>query len=453
MYKKWNKLLQNGFGWAVVFLIIQQLIVASSSIWITKLILSISNEQPALVWLWLYLASLVLPYIPGALALIHVCNCQARSCVSYVQSFSEIYPGRIGSWSDNNDRNTNSAILSGEACPTINGYIEYLYHLLSSALNVFLNLLVLAVLIDLSLLITYAIGITLSSFILYFQKKVRIKLALKAQKSRIQWTSLILKAWDNVLLNNTYNLNKWISRVFIKGKSLIERAISLEKFNQSIGILMAFALVLPSLALISFYAIQHINNIAALAMLTVVLPRLFQILTYSYELLFLASDFPMQKAKMNTVLSILDLPKHDENKVNFLGRIQWEGIHAKMQRDEKIQVKELLQNIPSRGRITLQGDNGTGKTSFLLMMKVKYKDQAFYLPSKHDLIFNINKNQLSTGQMTFSILKELNRNVKTPIILLDEWDANLDSKNRGEISSLIDDLSSSCCVVEVLHVR
>lgn len=448
-----EKIPLKGLGLTIVFLILQQLIVASSSIWITRLIVSVSEEQPNLLWLWLYLASLILPYLPGALALVQLCKCQVNACVAYFQKFSELYPGRIAIWSNSNDRSTHSSILSGEACPTINGYVEYIYHLLSSAFNVFMNIFVLAILIDLSLLVTYAIGVVLAVLILYFQKNLRTKLALKAQNSRIQWVSLILKAWDNILLNNSYNLNMWVNKALRGGKSLIGRAIFLEKFNQSIGILMAFALLLPSLILVSYFAVQRIEDLAALATLIVILPRLFQILTYSYELLFLASDFPMQKAKLNTVLSLYDLQKLDKKNQDLSQRIQWEKIQVKSQSQGTISAKELLINVPKAGRITVQGDNGSGKTSFLLMVKQKHNDRAFYLPSKHDLLFKAAKAQLSTGQHTSMILKELKLNVKAPFILLDEWDANLDAKNRKEISSLIDELSMSHCVLEVLHPK
>lgn len=152
---------------------IQQVIVASSSIWLTKFILGISEQQPSLAWLWVYLLSLILPYLPGALALIEVSKSKIKICIDYIQKFSELYPGQIARWSDPQQHSRLSSILTAEACPTINDFINYLYHLAASGLNVFFNLLILSVLIDASLFITCVIGILLSSSILYFQKKLK----------------------------------------------------------------------------------------------------------------------------------------------------------------------------------------------------------------------------------------------------------------------------------------
>jgi ABC-type transport system involved in cytochrome bd biosynthesis fused ATPase/permease subunit len=297
------------------------------------------------------------------------------------------------------------------------------------------------------------VGIILSSCILYFQKSLKTKLALNAQVSRIQWISLLAKAWDNILLNNLYNLNIWKKNASHQGKGLIENTVKLEKFNQVIGISMAFALVLPSLIFIVYLAIKNLDNLPFLATLTVLLPRLFQILTYSYELLFYIAEMPVQKAKLNTVLSVITGNYSlDESQENLLNRIHWDKIRIKQQLNGLI-PKDLLSKTPEKGRITLHGENGSGKTSFLLMLKSKHKDAAFYLPSKHELLFELEKNKLSTGQLAFNILKELKDQVDTPLILLDEWDANLDGKNRQELSLLIDDISLRHCVIEVLHLK
>ncbi len=58
---------------------------------------------------------------------------------------------------------------------------------------------------------------------------------------------------------------------------------------------------------------------------------------------------------------------------------------------------------------------------------------------------------MSTGQFAFKILNEVKGKVDTLVILLDEWDANLDRTNTQELSLLIDELSLNHCIVEVLH--
>lgn len=57
------------------------------------------------------------------------------------------------------------------------------------------------------------------------------------------------------------------------------------------------------------------------------------------------------------------------------------------------------------------------------------------------------------GQQAQRILAEVRHNAGVPLILLDEWDANLDSYNIDEISQLIDELSMVTCVVESRHFK
>ena len=457
LYKKPSIALSGSFWVAIFFLVIQQLIVASSSIWITRVILHIPEGAPALFWLWLYLASLVLPYFPGALALIEVAKAQVSASVSYVRKFAELYPGRILEWSSHDQRATKSSILSGEAHPTITSYVEYLYLLCSSGMNVLFNLTVLAVLIDKSLLITYVAGLVFAFLLLYLQKNSKKRLALKAQQSRIRWISLLLKAWDNVLLNNLYNLKIWKENVIERSNRLVGKTIELERFSQSVSIAMAFLLITPSLGLVAYFAYTRIDDIAFLAIVTVTLPRLFQVLNFSYEMLFLLADFPMQRAKLGTVASVIDPDQNQENMTEFANRIEWEKIIAQEKKSTtdsaEVVPRQLLHTLPKTGRITLRGENGSGKTSLLLSLKMKYHDEAFYLPSKHDLLFRTNTNRASTGQVSSQILKEIKDKINVSVILLDEWDASLDKNNRAEISSLIDELALEHCVIEVLHNR
>ena len=82
---------------------------------------------------------------------------------------------------------------------------------------------------------------------------------------------------------------------------------------------------------------------------------------------------------------------------------------------------------------------------------MKQGSAAFYLPAKHELIFKKSKNGFSTGQQSFNILDELFIHLKEPILLLDEWDANLDSINKIKLSKLIDQIALNKCVIEIRH--
>jgi ABC-type transport system involved in cytochrome bd biosynthesis fused ATPase/permease subunit len=446
-------LFNQGVLLAIGLLIVQQLIVASSTIWITRLIARVQQGSFAYQFLGLYLASLFLPYFPGAAALIEMAKAKARANIQYINIFSTVYRGQVVEWTNSSHHSTISSILTGEAPQTINGYLDYLYHFASCGLNVFFNLIVLAFIVEPWLLISYTMGILLAFFILKIQKKWKRILSIRAQQGRIKWISMLLKAWDNILLGNSYNYNIWQKKTDRRGKRLSVSSIKLESLSQGVSIGMAFALLGPSFALICYLPIVYEYNLTILAIMVVALPRLFQVLSYSYEMLFVLADFPMQKSRMNTVNKLLDspdLPHFEQSYHKLENRVQWDKIRISFNETE-ISSKSIIESLPNQGRYTIKGENGSGKSSLLLLLKMTKGSKAFYLPAKHELAFQLSKDGFSTGQLVRKTLHEILEKLDTPTVLLDEWDANLDTANQQQLSRLIDQLSQKKCVIEVRH--
>ncbi|PCI92433.1 hypothetical protein COB11_07400 [Candidatus Aerophobetes bacterium] len=216
---------------------------------------------------------------------------------------------------------------------------------------------------------------------------------------------------------------------------------------------MAFTLLAPSFFLVCYLAVIHVNDFTWLAIMAVALPRLFQILSYSYEMLFILADFPMYKSRLKTVMELLE-PSHkgESNHRQLEKRIRWDAINVDSNK-VSLSSRDLLGALPKSGRFTLQGENGSGKTSLLLLLKLNKGESAFYLPAKHQLMFQVSHTSLSTGQLATSTLKELLEKLDSPIVLLDEWDANLDKRNTQSLSQLIEKLSLKKCVIESRHLR
>lgn len=225
-------------------------------------------------------------------------------------------------------------------------------------------------------------------------------------------------------------------------------------FSQIVSVSMAFFLLAPTFLLVCLLAYFRHADLVFLAMLVVVLPRLFQILL---SMLFSLADFPMQKSRLDTVLHLID-PSSMSNEAaaeELKKRIRWDLVSTTIATEQKepheYPVTDLLQELPCQGRITLKGENGSGKTSLLLLLKYKYGEKAFYLPAKHDLLSKFSKERLSTGQRAIKMLEEIIKSAEASIILLDEWDANLDAENAKALSKTIAELSRKSCVIESRH--
>lgn len=450
--KKFHFFNQDVF-FAFCLLIAQQLIVASSTIWITSLIANIQQGTFSYPLLGLYLTSLFLPYFPGAGALIEMTKAKMKANVQYIDSFAHIYRGQIVEWTNSSQHSSISAMLTSEGPQAINGFLDYSYHFGSCGLNVLFNLTILAFIIDPWLLASYSVGILLAFLVLKIQKKLKKRLSLKAQQGRVKWISMVLKLWDNVLIDNSYNFTIWKNKIDYRAKRLAKSGIELEKVSQGVSIGMAFLLLGPSFALICYLPILHEFNLTILAIMVVALPRLFQVLSYSYEMLFVLADFPMQTSRLKTITKLLDssnLYSSEQASLALKKRIQWDKIRISSN-STLVSLNTFLEGMPSQGRYTIRGENGSGKSSFLFMLKVLKGHEAFYLPAKHDLFFQRSRNGFSTGQLARETLRELLEKLPAQVVLLDEWDANLDTPNQEKLSQLIDQISQNKCVVEVRH--
>ncbi|MGA8411886.1 MAG: hypothetical protein WB756_09020, partial [Xanthobacteraceae bacterium] len=57
----------------------------------------------------------------------------------------------------------------------------------------------------------------------------------------------------------------------------------------------------------------------------------------------------------------------------------------------------------------------------------------------------------SSGERQLKSLQEIVRFTDASIYLLDEWDANLDPKNRAAANALVEKLASRARVIEISH--
>ncbi|WP_446442274.1 ATP-binding cassette domain-containing protein [Psychrobacter sp. 1176_08] len=110
--------------------------------------------------------------------------------------------------------------------------------------------------------------------------------------------------------------------------------------------------------------------------------------------------------------------------------------------------------LPKKGRVTLIGSNGVGKSCMLLTLKDHYQEQAYYLPAKHNLYFNYKTDQThkgSTGQQLIKQIQEIREDDQSTVVMLDEWDAHLDKENTQIIDQYLDELAQTRLVIDVRH--
>ena len=439
-----------------IFLLVQQLIVASSNFWIIALIRDIQMNAMVYISLSLYLASLLLPYIPGSIAII----CQEKWKYALILNLSESFKKNHHSnqkiWADKDSKETRIAMLSNEGINALTDFTEYVYSLLSTAMNVLFNVTALSILITGEFGVSYLISLASVACLMKLQKSKQEKLSVKAQNARLSFLKVLLNSWDNIVLGNSYNFNLWEKKSDRVAQALMNRNLYSIRFQQWFSVLIAILTFIPSFFVVVQMVIKHHSNPLVLSAIAVTLPRLFMILNFTYDLLQSAFCWPSQKMILDKVKTMIG---NNLERPSFTQRIQWEKIrlqHNAFNEEEALELninslEEIIKKSTSPGRLTIRGENGSGKTSLLLAIKDTLKGSAFFLPVKHQLCFKHNTHYLSSGQGIKATLIEIRNFVNEKVILLDEWDANLDNQNKEEISHLIDEIAQNRCVIEIRH--
>lgn len=189
---------------------IQQIIVASSSVWLKRISEDLYSGNFLELYLGLYVASLTIPYIPGGLSLIAISFWEQNSLNKFISSFIKNSNERPILWNDKNERDLKISALSKEGQETIISFIHYSHNLFSRSLNVLLNIIVLAYIVDPNFIYGYCISVLLTAAVIKLFSKKQENIAIKAQDARINLGKILLSAWDNVVLGNQHNFQSWL---------------------------------------------------------------------------------------------------------------------------------------------------------------------------------------------------------------------------------------------------
>jgi ABC-type bacteriocin/lantibiotic exporter with double-glycine peptidase domain len=174
---------------------------------------------------------------------------------------------------------------------------------------------------------------------------------------------------------------------------------------------------------------------------------------------------------------------HPEPDADFDSRIKFKRVSLTL-RGENSQtlpctsLDEALALVKTHptGRILVRGGNGSGKSTLLAAMKTKLGTKAYYWPTADSLTFAFDKpdaaklavkteeaeddlsedyeeakSGFSSGERQLKSLQEIADNTRAKVYLLDEWDANLDAKNRSQAESLVEKIASKALVIEISH--
>ena len=440
----YNILLNKHSYIALLFLVIQQAIVASSTYFVARLAQSLTQESISILYMMLFAVSLVIVYVPAYFCVTNIERAKYDAHKQYNDNFHTAFLGKTYLLSNDELQSTATTTLAQESKYTLEMAIDSIFDIAALVLNVLFNVLVIAWFLDSTLLLGYALGIILASTFVHFRRHSLKKAAKTDQKSRLNLTAKLFEAWDNVVIFNKYNYglyNSVVQKSFAIAKNNSVRSESVKHINSSVGMII---LILPVFVVTAFIFNKNWHDATTMAVLVATLPRQIQLMQMCYALIGYHTSLSVIKTMLDGILDILR-----PTAINLNNYIQANRIRIK-------QTGTIFDStqLPKQGRITLVGDNGVGKSCMLLKIKNQYQNQSYYLPAKHNLSFNYKTDQThkgSTGQQLIKQIQEIRQEDQSTIFMLDEWDAHLDKKNTQIIDQYLDELAQTRLVIDVRH--
>lgn len=446
--------------WSFLFMIIFQIITASSNIWLSNLSTAGLNSAANSIFYYfgLFAGSLFLANIPETLSISHLNKAKLNAVQNFTQEFSKSYKNVPTLTLERKIRAEKEPWLTGESEKTIDESLSVLYSSASISLNTLLNIGTLAVIIDPKLILGYLISLGTIPLILKIFKLPLETLSLRAQKNRKSFNQILLSSWENITIGNNYNFNLWWTRFLKrleKAKATTGKLVLVTGFSNLVAML---GIMLPVILNLFWLIKNNINDPKALTIIVATLPKQISVLfnmlgLFSSVMQWRSSHYP----KLTALIASTDIIPFSLSEMNE--RINFRNISINENDITHMinSVNDLILRIQTLrgGRITIEGGNGVGKSTLLCLMKQLSEDNVFYLPPNSQLTFKSNLNtNFSSGQRMRAYLGELFNEMSTQtgkVILLDEWDANLDASNMQKVSAEIDIAARKNVIIEVRH--
>lgn len=319
---------------------------------------------------------------------------------------------------------------------------------LSIYLQIILTMGVFSITLGIEITIVLASVIITSLALVTYLKHYIAKFATALQTEKQQLISGLDLLWDS-LFNSSATLylveknqqRKREKRFF----STTEKHLLLE---QCIAIL-PIVLAVPALLLACFYSYQNpVENLAILIGTWVaVLPRSLQLFGAVHSMSIINSKVLLIKYKYSNLMHYPHtLPRRSINSLIDRARITIYAVNDAEFIDILTLISRSKVALEHKGRYLVTGDNGSGKSSLLKLIKSFNNNSIRIAPdTDHSPSFIASSGERQLNQLYVAAQQNV------PLLLLDEWDANLDQKNKQSAHQKITQLSASKMIIEVRH--
>ena len=427
---------------------IHQSLIASSSYFLTRLIALFQQNDDYSHYLYLYLAAMLIPYLPGCLSFISLQHWINQAHKNFIYGIAQTAYGMTEKFRNSIVREQVESIVSRNSFITIKEYLSFVEGFLSFVLNSLLSMLVLGLLLPGNLLGGYFLSVILcAGFILLVNKAISARSA-ETENRFISYSDSLSSIWENTTLGNKLNYKNWLFKSQELGENYYKGSNDLQLLKQCGNLILAAAALGPTIYLVLRAVENNAAQPALVAAIIVNLTRVFHILNSLSSLVNQLLEWPSMNARLEVMfraekllLSDTDLPAKPLSEITLNNQPI----------NDYESVVQALKHV-KQGRFTIRGGNGSGKSTLLLVLKKFFGESAMMLPAHHGrLVWNNSNPNLSTGQRTLQQIRAIVSRNDVKVLLFDEWDANLDHANKEAINQLLEEITSELLVIEIRH--
>lgn len=424
--------------------LIQQLLVALGTYALAEMGKYVHDSVALFFWL----SVCILSFIVSPFFAIWIRPLEIKASYAGYQSFLNEKlinkKGKVSIWTEKNQREVFLASIGSEAESYLSAIVYVWLDLFSFVLSLALGISVLGLIIDIKFIPAYIIS-AVFSFIVYRLYSEKIKNFNETdQNQRTLFGSFILKSWDNIFFNNKNLQERYQNEFTKKFNESLNKSKTATAWNEFMVASLTLVSSLPVVLTVFWSATENIKSEAIMIGLLATLPRQFNLLT-TYRSIFqsigslISFESKFKSLSQNADISVT--PMIERIKLNMIS-INGETVSN---------MPSLKQNIQQMacGRYVIKASNGAGKSSLLTLLNCEL-DNSVFLPANPDFYISGDQCAESTGE---KMLRHFDYVASLPekILLLDEWDANLDHENTQKLNLKIDALSKIKVIIEVRH--
>jgi hypothetical protein len=475
VFKRWDFLgflLCSPFYWMLALLVVEAGLAAATTALIIQAGYDVSQQEFLISDFAWIVAAQSASYVVGASSWIFAERAGFGAYGRYMLRFARsnrTAPALLG---DRTQREHVEPFLTNE---TFHILFELIYELeadLKLFFGLIFNTIVLGYAIDAGLPAIYALVFAALLVLQWSLRKPVAAAYLEQQRSTNRMTAHTYTAWDNITTGNRYNYRLWHAGFKDRLRSALKAQIRAIMAREGIATVSGIFALVVVFSYLAWVAGRNVGDSALLIALAATLPRQIEL---SYNVHGLASGWNDLLAVWTRIGGACEAmqPAPDEK---FNQRIRFEGVGLYRGHEAlpcaNIDTAKAQVMAQTAGRILVRGSNGMGKSSLLVALKARLGKDAFYWPTSDKLSFEFLKrkglededddleeseaykprsNGFSSGEKQLRSLQEICTHTQAKVYLLDEWDANLDSKNRALAEQLVASLATRAVVVEISH--